>query len=117
MDMFYNMAYNQNHLRKRLRPAKSSIRYLKETLFPKFLILLVKYICEIIVWQILETRPYEIIYNTYSLIYRLAGRSWEFEITRVYCMMNIWNIHIFERDYNIFFSQQILIKLDRTHIF
>ena len=42
-------------------------------------------------------------YNTYSLKHRLARGSCELEIKRVHCMMNIWNIDIFERDYITFF--------------
>ena len=49
---------------------------------------------------------YEIIYNTYSLKHRLARSSCEFEINRVHCMMNIWNIDIFKRDYNVLFSNK-----------
>ena len=46
---------------------------------------------------------YEIIYYIYSLKHRLARSCYEFEIKRVHCMMNIWNIDVFEKDCNILF--------------
>ena len=56
---------------------------------------------------------YEIIYNTYSLS-QLARSSSEFGINKAHCMMNIWNIDIFERDYNILCSNKLW---DQIHMF
>ena len=40
---------------------------------------------------------------TYEMKHRLAWNSYDFEIKSVHCMMHIWNVNIFERDYNILF--------------
>lgn len=44
MNMFYGMAYKENHSRKKLRLEKSNLR---ETVIAKFLFLFVISICEI----------------------------------------------------------------------
>ena len=60
MDMFYIMEYNENRSRKKLRSAKSLIRYLNRPVFPEFSILFVIYISEIIPLLILTdfSNPY-----------------------------------------------------------
>ena len=44
--------------------------------------------------------------HTVSLKQPLGQISWEFEINRVNCRINIWNIDIFEGDSNILFSNK-----------
>ena len=112
---YYAMAFNENYYRKKLRRAKSLIRYFKETLFPNLLILFVIYICQIILLLILTdfTNPYlyhasKRPFNLWNHILHIQSqtpssskllRVWDKESP----LYDIWNIDILKKTVTFFF--------------